>query len=62
MLTEVIRTKAAKMCGRPLTFTDPMGPAGISHETELPTVLDELVDQYFRILIMNIVISRTMDV
>ena len=57
-----IRAKPPQMCRCTLTFADAMRPAGIGHETELPAMTDQFVDEHLRILIMYIVIRRAVDI
>ena len=45
----------------PVSFGDAMGAVGIGHEFELPVVLDQLVEQHFFALIVDVVIAGAVE-
>lgn len=45
-----------------LTLCKAVGPVGIGHKLKLLIILDQFIDQHFRILIVDVVITGPMNV
>ena len=62
---EVLAPKAlhrpAEVKRRVFTFTDPVRPHWIRHHEEQLVVADQLVDEHFKALVMDVVVTRTVN-
>ena len=61
MLMEETGEQAVEVARRVLSLADAVGSVRIRHEGEGFVVDDELIDERFRSLVVNIVISGSMD-
>ena len=62
MGAQVFGIQGRQMQAGSLPLENAMTPVGIGHELELFIVLNQLIEQHFRIAIVDIVVSRPVDI